>query len=37
MTKNKTPEILLVGLPNSGKSTLINKLLGTADISTAGY
>jgi GTP-binding protein len=26
MTKNKIPEILLVGLPNSGKSTLINAL-----------
>ena len=26
MTKYKTPEILLVGLPNSGKSTLINAL-----------
>ena len=26
MNKNKIPEILLVGLPNSGKSTLINAL-----------
>ena len=26
MTKNKIPEILLVGLPNSGKSTLINAI-----------
>lgn len=26
MTKSKIPEILLVGLPNSGKSTLINAL-----------
>ena len=26
MNKNKIPEILLLGLPNSGKSTLINAL-----------
>ena len=26
MTKNKIPEVLILGLPNAGKSTLVNAL-----------
>ena len=26
MTKNKIPEVLVLGLPNAGKSTLVNAL-----------